>query len=126
VQRTGALPWFFSVLDGPCKLVPESPAPGETQQTVPPSGPADCPETAPASVAPADVLSKDDALAFGMNTLARVGVGLSSPAIEDEPGGWYIQAAPLVGSASSAGRPWTITVGPGRTVSAASGYLASG
>ena len=126
VQRTSGAPWFFSVLDGSCKLVPESPPPGETLQTVSPGGPADCPETAPASVAPADVLSQADALAFGMDILGRAGVALENPVIEDEPGGWYIQASPLVGSTSTAARPWTITVGPGRTVSAASGYLASG
>ncbi|MBV8986794.1 MAG: hypothetical protein JO248_20360, partial [Acidimicrobiia bacterium] len=40
------------------------------------------------------------------------------------PGGWYIEASPLVGTTPTAGLPWTITVGPGRTASAASGYLA--
>ena len=123
VQRAAGLPWFFSLLDGPCKLVPESPPPSETLQTVAPSGPSDCPEPVPASVAPADLLSKADAQAFGMETLGRAGVALENPVIEDEPGGWYIQASPRVGATSAAARPWTITVGPGRTITAASGSL---
>lgn len=125
VQRVAGLPWFFALLNGPCKLVPEAPAPNPTLQTVPPSGPTDCPETAPDAEAPANVLSGDDALSFGMETLGRAGLGVSKPVIIDEPGGWYIEASPLVGTTPTAGLPWTVTVGPGRTVSAASGYLAA-
>jgi hypothetical protein len=124
VQRAAGLPWFFSVLGGPCKLVPESPAPNDTLPTVPPSGPTDCPETAPPVATPDIMLSHDDALAFGMETLGRAGLGVSRPVIVDEPGGWYIEASPLVGTTPTAGLPWTITVGPGSTASAASGYLA--
>jgi hypothetical protein len=123
-QRAAGVPWFFSTLDGPCKIVPEGPAPSEPLQTVPPSGPTDCPDTTPPAAAPAIVLSHDDALAFGMETLGRAGLGVSRPVIVDESGGWYIEASPLVGNLPTAGLPWTITVGPGRTASAASGYLA--
>ena len=122
VQRAAGLPWFFSRLDGPCKIVPESPAPDATLQTVPPGGPSDCPETDPAPLAPTDLLGEGDAVAFGMQVLERAGAQVSNPVSVDEPGGWYIEASPTAGS--TAGKPWTITVGPGRTVSAASGYLA--
>jgi hypothetical protein len=60
-----------------------------------------------------------------METLGRAGLGASRPVIVDEPGGWYIEAAPLVDDQPTAGLPWTVTVGPGRTITAASGYLAS-
>jgi len=124
VQRAAGLPWFFSVMDGPCKIVPESPPPSEPLQTIPPPGPIDCPDTSAPSAAPGLVLSQDDALAFGMETLGRAGLGVSRPVIVDEPGGWYIEASPLVDTKPTAGLPWTISVGPGRTASAASGYLA--
>jgi hypothetical protein len=63
VQRSAGLPWFFSTLDGPCKLVPESPPSSEPLQTVPPSGPSDCPDATPPAAAPDLVVSQDDALA---------------------------------------------------------------
>ncbi|MBV9411395.1 MAG: hypothetical protein JO148_07350 [Acidimicrobiia bacterium] len=114
VQRTTGLPWFFSRQNAQCNLVPESPPPS-TLPTVPPSGPVACPDL---------VASHDDALSFGMQTLGRAGLGVSRPVIVDEPGGWYIEASPLVGSTPTAGIPWTITVGPGLSPSAASGFLA--
>jgi len=125
VQRTAGLPWFFSLQNGSCQIVPESPQPGATLQTVPPSGPTACPDTgAPPEATPGLALSHDDALSFGMETLGRAGLGVSRPVIVDEPGGWYIEASPLVGTTPTAGLPWTINVGPGATASAASGYLA--
>jgi hypothetical protein len=127
VQRGAGLPWFFSLLDGACKLVPGSPPPSAatgTLQTVPPSGPTDCPDATPPEATPDLVVSHDDALSFGMETLGRAGLGVSRPVIVEEPGGWYIEASPLVGTLPTAGLPWTITVGPGATASAASGYLA--
>jgi hypothetical protein len=124
VQRAPGLPWFFSNVDGPCKLVPENPQTTEALPPVAPPGPTDCPDIAPPSAAPGAYPSHDEALAFGMDTLGRAGLGVSRPVIVEEPGGWYIEAAPLVGTKPTAGLPWTINVGAGRTVGAASGYLA--
>src|SRR5205823_10006600 len=39
VQRAAGLPWFFSLLQGPCSMVPS-----EALPPVPPAGPTDCPE----------------------------------------------------------------------------------
>lgn len=124
VQKAAGLPWFFATRDRSCTLVPESPSPNETLQTVPPSGPQSCPDAATSGAGLGPTPSHDDALAFGMETLGRAGLGVSRPVIVDEPGGWYIEASPLVGTTPTAGLPWTITVGPGSTPSAASGYLA--
>jgi len=118
VQRTTGLPWFFSSDKPTCVVVPESPSSSQPLPTVPPSGPAECPEDAP----PSDV-SRDDALALGMDTLTRAGLGASTPVIEEEPSGWYIQADPQIDGRPS-GLPWTISIGPRRTITAASGYLA--
>jgi hypothetical protein len=126
VQRTAGLPWFFTTMDGPCKLVPENP-PTSTAQTLPPvasPGPTDCPDVASPADAPQAFPTHDEALASGMEMLGRAGLGVSRPVIVDEPGGWYIEAAPLIGDKPTAGLPWTVTVGPGRTAMAASGYLA--
>jgi hypothetical protein len=116
VQRAAGLPWFFSTTASACVLVPE----GQPLQTVPPSGPADCPE----ETAPGDVVSQDDALSLGTDILRRAGLGASTTDIQDEPGGWYIQATPRPGANPTGGLPWTISIGPGRTIGAASGYLA--
>jgi hypothetical protein len=125
VQQAAGLPWFFSLLDGPCKLVPDVPAPStEALPPVAPPGPSDCPDTSEPTAAPGDVPSQQEALAFAMETLGRAGLGVSRPVIVDQPGGWYVEAAPLVDNKSIAGLPWTVTIGPGRTVTAASGYLA--
>ena len=129
VQRVAGLPWFLSTLGGPCKVVPGTPAPStpssEPLPPVAPPGPSDCPEPAPPAEAPANLPSQDEALALAMETLERAGIGASRPVVVDEPGGWYIEAAPLVDDRPTSGLPWTVTVGPGRTITAASGYLAS-
>jgi len=114
------MPWFFSTADSSCKVVPEEPPSSEPLQTVPPPGPTECPEATP----PADVLPKDDALALGTETLRRAGLGASTTDIVDQPGGWYIQASPQIDGKPTDGVQWTISIGPGRTVTAASGYLA--
>jgi hypothetical protein len=127
VQRAAGLPWFVSTFEGPCKAVPDTAAPSnEVLPPVAPPGPTDCPDTAatPPAAAPAAILGHDDALAFGMETLGRAGLGVSRPVILEQVGGWRIEAAPLVGDKPTSGFAWTITIGPGRTVTAASGYLA--
>jgi hypothetical protein len=74
---------------------------------------------------PPDVaVSQDDAFALGTDTLSRAGLGASTTEIVDEPGGWYIQASPQIDGKATTSLPWTISIGPGRTVTAASGYLA--
>src|SRR3954447_17615677 len=98
VQRAAGLPWFFTTLDGPCKLVPENPKPPpEALPPVAPPGPTDCPDIASPTAAPAAFPPQDEALSFGMETLGRAGLGVSRPVIVDQPGGWYIEASPLVG-----------------------------
>ena len=127
VQRAAGLPWFFATMDGPCKLVPESPPPSTGSPKLPPvapPGPTDCPDTTPPEPVPGNALSQGDALGVGMDTLGQAGLGSSRPVIVDEPGGWYIEAPPVVDGKPTAGLPWTVTVGPGRTITAASGYLA--
>ena len=119
VQRSAGLPWFLATSNPACVLVPEEPPSSEPLQTVPPSGPMECPDTRPG-----EVLSQDDALALGKDTLIRAGLGASTTDIVDEPGGWYIQASPEIDGKPTAGLQWTISIGPGRLVSAASGYLA--
>jgi len=121
VQRAGGLPWFFSTAaKGPlCVVVPDGPQSSEPLQTVPPSGPEECPE----EQRPGDVLPKDDAMSLGTDTLRRAGLGAAATDIVDQPGGWYIQAQPQI-HGDAAGLPWTISIGPGRTISAASGSLA--
>jgi hypothetical protein len=118
VQRAAGLPWFFSTMGGQCKLVPE------TLATLPPSGPEECPDVGAPAAPPGEVLSQDDALALGTETLARAGLGPSTTDIVDQPGGWYIQASPQIDGKPTDGLQWTISIGPGRTVTAASGYLA--
>ena len=127
VQRAAGLPWFFSTFEGPCKAVPDTAAPSnEVLPPVAPPGPTDCPDTAaaPPAAAPAAILGHDDALAFGMETLGRAGLGVSRPVIVEQVGGWHIEAAPLLGDKPTSGFAWSVTIGPGRTVTAASGYLA--
>jgi hypothetical protein len=127
VQRTDGLPWFFSTIDGTCKVVPETPPPSASvpPQALPPvapPGPADCPETPPPAAT--NVPSEDDARNLAMEIFRRAGLGGASPVIVDQPGGWYVEAAPLVDDRPAAGLPWTISIGAGRAVTAASGYLA--
>ena len=127
VQRTAGLPWFFSTFEGPCKAVPDTAAPSnEVLPPVAPPGPTDCPDSAavPPAAAPAAILGHDDALAFGMETLGRAGLGVSRPVIVEQVGAWHVEAAPLLGDKPTSGFAWSITIGPGRTVAAASGYLA--
>ena len=78
----------------------------------------------PSPAPPGEVLSQDDAFALGTQTLMRAGLGPSTTDIVDEPGGWYIQASPQIDGKPVDGLQWTISIGPGRTVTAASGYLA--
>jgi hypothetical protein len=121
VQRAAGLPWFFSVLQGPCSMVPS-----EALPPVPPAGPTDCPEAeGPPNgpVRPPDFPGQDEALAAGMETLGRAGLGVSRPVIVDQGSSWHIEAAPLIGDMPTSGFGWTATVGPGKTVTAASGYL---
>jgi len=122
VTAKPGLPWYFSLLQGPCTMVPS-----ESLPPVPASGPSDCPEAeGPPSgpVRPPDLPDHDDALAFGMETLGKAGLGVSRPVVVDQVTSWQIQAAPLIGDKATSGFGWTITVGPGRTVTAASGFLA--
>jgi hypothetical protein len=120
VQRIAGLPWFFSTIDRSCTIVPEGPPLSEPLQTVPPTGPTECPEAMPPGVG----VSQDDAFALGTDTLSRAGLGASTTEIVDEPGGWYIQASPQIDGKATTSLPWTISIGPGPTVTAASGYLA--
>ena len=78
----------------------------------------------PSPAPPGEVLSQDDAFALGTQTLMRAGLVPSTTDIVDEPGGWYIQASPQIDGKPVDGLQWTISIGPGRTVTAASGYLA--
>jgi hypothetical protein len=122
VQRAPGLPWFFSLLQGPCSLVPSDALP-----SVPPAGPTDCPEAeGPPSgpVRPPGFPGQDEALAAGMETLGRAGLGVSRPVVVDQGSSWHIEAAPLIGDRPTSGLTWTATVGPGRAVAAASGFLA--
>jgi len=123
VARTPGLPWYFSVLEGPCSMVPSDALP-----PVPPSGPTDCPEAeGPPSgpVPPPALPDHDDALAFGMETLGKAGLGVSRPVIVDQGTSWQIEAAPLIAERPTSGFAWTITVGSARAVVAASGFLAA-
>jgi len=122
VTAKPGLPWFFSLLQGPCSMVPS-----ESLPPVPSSGPTECPEAGGPPSAPArppDLPDHDDALAFGMDTLGSAGLGVSRPVIVDQGSSWRIEAAPLIGNVPTSGLAWTITVGPARTVTAASGFVA--
>ncbi|MBV8159935.1 MAG: hypothetical protein JO265_03325 [Acidimicrobiia bacterium] len=123
VTRTAGFPWYFAVLDGRCTLVPS-----ETLAGVPPPDPTGCPQPQgqpnPAS-RPPPLPSQDEALAFGMETLGRAGLGVSRPVIVDEGTVWHIEASPLIGQQPTSGLTWTVTVGPSDAVTAASGFLAA-
>ena len=171
VQRAPGLPWFLSIYDGTCTVVPgtaggSSPGPqsvppappnsasdnsssAEALPPVAPPGPTDCPETAgggsvssgvavacplgapPESCPspgppprPADLPTQDEALAVGMETLGRGGLGVSKPVITDQSSAWRIEASPLVDNQPTSGFAWTVTIGPKRAVTEASGFLA--
>lgn len=122
VQRAAGLPWFYTVLQGPCAMVPN-----EALPTLPPAGSTDCPEAeGPPSgpQRPPDFPSRDEALAAGMDTLGRAGLGVSRPVIVDQGSSWHIETGPLIGDKLTSGFGWMATVGPARTVTAASGFLA--
>src|SRR5437588_3893272 len=102
--------------------------PSESLPPVPASGPSDCAEAeGPPSgpVRPPGLPDHDEALAFGMETLGKAGLGVSRPVIVDQGTSWQIEAAPLLAERPTSGFAWTITVGPARAVTAASGFLAT-
>jgi hypothetical protein len=59
-----------------------------------------------------------------METLGRAGLGVSKPVLIDEYSAWHIEASPLVDGKPTSGFAWTVTIGPKRAVTAASGFLA--
>jgi hypothetical protein len=131
---------------------PNSAPAGEALPPVAPPGPTDCPETAggssvgsgvavacaaspagappqpcpppPVPQPPPDLPTQDDALAMGMQTLGRAGLGVSRPTITSQVTTWRIDASPLIGDRPTSGFAWTATIGPKGAVEAASGFLA--
>jgi hypothetical protein len=122
VSRTTGLPWFLARFDGPCMLVPGTPA-SEPLQTVPPSGPTDCPETAGPGettppVRPADLPSEDEARDIAADLFRRAGLEADPATVTDLVTSWRVE-----GASPEGGYAWAVTIGPKGAVLAANGSL---
>jgi hypothetical protein len=124
VSRTTGLPWFLARFDGPCVMVPGTPGP-EPLQTVPPSGPTDCPETAgPGETTPparpADLPSESEARAIAVELFRRAGLEAEPTTVTDLVTSWRVE-----GASPEGGYTWAVTIGPKGAAVAANGSLTS-
>jgi hypothetical protein len=152
VQRAAGLPWFFTALNGPCQLVPGS-APGsvppaapneppraEPLQTIPPTGPTDCPveggvaSSGVAIACPADqpcpTVTTQPPMALdpeptAVRALTEAGLGDHYAVLTTKgPVSGDVTVSPSVDHRPVSGLDWSANVSAEGEIIAASGFLA--
>src|SRR5205814_7864299 len=142
VQRVAGLSWFFTTFEGPCQLVPGSAppaAPNEPLQTIPPTGPTDCPAeggTVSSGVAvacPADqpcpTPTNEPPMALdpegpAVRALTAAGLGDHYAVVSTRgPSSGHVTVSPSVDGRPVSGLDWSATVSVAGEITAASGFI---
>ena len=130
VERRPGLHWFLATLGGPCQIVPGSASPSspsEPLQTIPPSGPTDCPAkpAEPGSTPTTGPPMALDPEGPAVKVLSAAGLGRYYAVTSTKgPSSGSVTVSPILDGRPVSGLDWTATVSAGGDITAASGFLA--